>query len=183
MKNFVQENDTVIAAASTYPLLSIYAVQRQDGRVTALVINKDPVNTLAGEVQVSGFTPASGGVVYSYGIPQDNAVENDTGSPNVAQTAISVSGTNISYAFAPYSATVISLSPSPATLQAVTQSAGQFVFQLQGQSGVPYVIETSTNMITWTQVSANTPLSNMLNITNSVTPTQPEQFWRVVWKP
>jgi hypothetical protein len=183
MKNFVQESDTVITAASTYPLLSIYAVQRQDGRVTALVINKDPVNTLAGEVQVSGFTPASGGVVYSYGMPQDSAVENDTGSPNVAQTAISVSGTNISYAFAPYSATVISLSPSPAKLQAVTQSAGQLVFQLQGQSGVPYVIETSTNMITWTQVSANTPLSNMLNITNSVTPTQPEQFWRVVWKP
>ena len=112
MTNFVQTGDTVITAASDYSLLTSYAVQRQNGNLTVLTINKDPSNTLTGQISLSGFHPSSSGVVYSYGIPQDDAVENDSGSPNPAQTTISLTGTNISYAFAPYSATVIVLSPT-----------------------------------------------------------------------
>jgi hypothetical protein len=50
MTNFVQAGDTVITAASDYSLLSTYAVRRQDGSLTVLTINKDPVNTLTGQV-------------------------------------------------------------------------------------------------------------------------------------
>jgi hypothetical protein len=111
MTYFAQAGDTVITAASDWPLLSTYAVRRQDGSLTVLTINKDPVNTLTGQVAVAGFTPAAEVAVYSYGIPQDDAVENGTGSPDVAQTSIFVTGTNFNYAFPPYSATVMALSP------------------------------------------------------------------------
>jgi len=185
MQHFVQSGDTVLTAASDYSLLSVYAVRRLDGSLTVLAINKDPSNTSTGQVAVAGFVPASSGTVYSYGIPQDNAAEFGIGSPDIAQTNLSGAGTNFNYAFGPYSATVLSLSPAPATLLAlpVSPAASQFVFQLQGQAGVPYVIQNSTNMVTWTSVSTNTPLASTINITNSVNPPFPMQFWRAIWQP
>jgi alpha-L-arabinofuranosidase len=184
-KDFVQTGDTVITAASDYSLLTVYAARRQNGSLTVLAINKDPVNTLNGQVSLTGFNPASGGVVYSYGIPQDDAVESDTGSPNIAQTSISVTGTNITYAFPPYSATVLALSPAPAKLltTSIPPTASQFVFQLQGQAGVPYVIERSTNLTTWTAASTNTLAASTMNITNALAPAATKQFWRAVWQP
>jgi hypothetical protein len=185
MRYFAQAGDTVITAASDYSLLSTYAVRRVNGSLTILTINKDPVNTLTGQLVVASFTPASGGSVYSYGILQDNAAKTGIGSPDIAQTNFSVAGTNFSHAFPPYSATVLTLSPAQATLAAVPipPEASQFVFQLQGQAGVPYVIQCSTNLTAWTSISTNTLVGNTLNITNSLVPFQPKQFWRAIWQP
>jgi alpha-N-arabinofuranosidase len=185
MQDFVQTGDTVITAASDYSLLSTYAVRRLDGSLTILTINKDPANTLTGQVAVASFTPSSSGVIYSYGIPQDNAAETGIGSPDVAQTNFPVAGTNFSYVFPPYSATVMSLSPAPATLVAMPASpaAGEFVFQLQGQVDVPYVIQYSTNLFNWTSISTNTPLAGTINLTNSLNPSLSVQFWRAIWQP
>jgi hypothetical protein len=134
MTHFVQTGDTVLTAASGYSLLPVYAVRRQNGSLTVLVINKDPVNTLNGQVSVASFTPASSGTVYSYGIPQDTAAENGSGSTNVAQTNISVAGTNISYAFPPYSATVLALSPAAGSLPVANAGTNQNL--CSGGSGV-----------------------------------------------
>ena len=185
MQNFVQAGDTVITAASDYSLLSTYAVRRLNGSLTILTINKGPGNTLTGQVAVASFTPASGGTVYSYGIPQDNAAETGIGSPDVAQTNISGVGTNFSHAFPPYSATVLVLSPAPAKLQVIPMppAASQFVFQLQGQAGVPYVIQRSTNLMTWISISTNASLASTMNFTNSLNPSFPKQFWRAIWQP
>jgi alpha-N-arabinofuranosidase len=185
MQHFVQPGDTVIAAASDYTLLSTYAVRRQDGSMTILTINKDPANTLTGNLALSGFLPAPTGTIYSYGIPQDNAAEFGIGSPDVTQTNLSGAGTSFNYAFPPYSATVMALSPGPAKLLPVPllPSPSQFVFQLQGQSGVPYVLQSSPDLFNWTSVSTNKLLSNALNITNSLAPSTPKQFWRAVWLP
>jgi hypothetical protein len=185
MQDFVQTGDTVIAAASDYTLLSTYAVRRQDGSLTVLTINKDPVNTLTGQVAVAGFTPAASATVYAYGIPQDNAAETSFGSPDIAQTTLSGAGTNFTYAFPPYSAMVLALSPAPASLAAIPipPAASQFVLQLQGQAGVPYVIQSSTNLVTWTSISTNTPAAGTLNLTNFVDPSTPVQFWRALWQP
>jgi hypothetical protein len=185
MQNFVQAGDTMITAASDYSLLSTYAVRRQNGSLTILTINKDPVNTLTGQVVVASFTPASGVAVCSYGIPQDNAVETGIGSPDITQTNFSVAGTNFSYAFPPFSATVLAFSPAQAKLVAmpILTATSQFVFQLQGQAGVPYVIQRSTNQIAWTSVSTNTLPGSTMNFTNSMVPLQPKQFWRAIWQP
>ena len=185
MQRFVQPGDTVVAAASDYPLLSTYAVRRLDGLLTILTINKDPVNTLTGQVAVASFTPASNGTIYSYGIPQDNAMQTGIGSPDVAQTNFSFAGTNFYYPFPPYSATVMALSPAPAKLLPMPGSpaASNFVFQLQAQAGIPYIIQRSTNLITWIPIVTNTLPAGTMNITNSVTPATPKQFWRVIWQP
>jgi len=187
MQKFVQPGDTVLTAASDYSLLSTYAVRRQDGSLTMLAINKDASNTLTGQVAVAGFSPASNGTVYSYGIPQDDAAETNgsISSQDIATTSFPGAGTNFNYAFPPYSATVLLLSPAPATLLAMPTPpvASQFVFQLQGQTGVPYIIQCSTNLLTWTSISTNTLATDTINITNSVDSSTPAQFWRATWQP
>ncbi len=185
MRHFVQTGDTVLAAGSDYLLLSTYAARRQDGSLTVLAINKDPSNSLTGQVTLTGFTPALGATVYSYGIPQDNASATGVGSPYDAQTNILGVATNFTYTFPPYSATVLALSPAPANLAAfsISPAATQFVFQLRGQPGVPYVTEQSTNLITWSPVGTNTLRAGTLNITNSLAPAHPLQYWRVIWQP
>jgi hypothetical protein len=65
----------------------------------------------------------------------------------------------------------------------MAHGSSQFVFQLQGETGVPYVLQYSSNLMTWTPVSTNTLATGALNITNSVVPSQPEMFWRAVWQP
>lgn len=185
MQHFVQPGDTVLAAASDYSLLPVYAVRRLNGSLTVLAINKDPVNSSTGQVAVAGFVPASSGTVYSYGIPQDNAAQTGVGSPDIAQTNLSGAGTNFNYAFPPYSATVLTLVPAPAKLAAMTVSAvsNQFVFQLQGQAAVPYVVQSSTNLLTWTSISTYTPPTGTMNITNDLPSESQAQFWRVIWQP
>ncbi len=187
MQNFVQPGDTVLTATSDYSLLSAYAVRRQDGSLTVLAINKDPANSYTGQVAVAGFTPAPNGTVFSYGIPQDNAAETNgpVSSQDIATTTFSGASTNFNYVFGPYSATVLALSPAPATLLAIPTppAASQFIFQLQGQTGVPYILQNSTNLLTWTSVSTNTLPTGTLNITNSVDPSAPVQFWRAIWLP
>ncbi|HTB85098.1 MAG TPA: hypothetical protein VK742_15695 [Candidatus Sulfotelmatobacter sp.] len=185
MQNFIQPGDTVISAGSDYSLLAAYAARRQDGALTLLAINKDPVNTFTGLVAVAGFTPATNATVYSYGIPQDDAAETGIGSPDVARTNFIGAATNFSYSFPPYSATVLLLAPAPAKLSALplAKNAAQFVFQVQGQGGVPYVVQYSTNLVNWISASTNTASGGLLNITNAVAPAQPRQFWRVVWEP
>jgi hypothetical protein len=187
LRNYVQAGDTVLTATSDYSLLAAYAVRRQNGSLSVLAINKDPSNTYTGQVAVASFVPASGGTVYSYGIPQDNAAKTNgpVSAQDIATTNFSGAGTNFNYTFAPYSATVLLLSPAPATLLAIPTdpAAGQFVFQLQGQAGVPYIIQNSTDLMNWTSISTNTPPTGSMSITNSVDPSTPAQFWRAVWLP
>jgi alpha-N-arabinofuranosidase len=185
MQNFVQSGDTVLTAASDYSLLSVYAVRRLNGSLTVLAINKDPSLTSTGQVAVAGYAPAPGATVYSYGIPQDTAAQTSIGSPDVAQTSFSGAGNSFNFVFPPYSATILSLTPAPAKLQALPlpPTAGQFVFQLQGQAGVPYVIQSSTNLTAWVSVSTNTLTAGTMNITNPLAPAFPVQFWRALWQP
>ena len=185
MQDFVQPGDTVLTAASDYPLLSTYAVRRQDGGLTILTINKSPANAATGQVAVTGFVPASQATVYTYGIPQDNAARTGAGSPDVAQTNLDGVTTNFSYVFPPYSATVLALSPAPVKLVPLSlpRATSQFVIQLQGQPGVPYILQNSTNLTAWTSLSTNTLLSSTLNFTNLLAPPRPENYWRVLWQP
>ena len=140
--------DTVITATNDYELLGTYAVRRTNGSLTMLVINKSSYASLSTAINLAGYVPFSNATVYSYGIPQDNAARTGIGSMDVAQTN-SRSPARIQCIFAPYSATVLALTPAAPSL-AVPASPppppGQFIFELQGLSGVPYVIQMSTNL-------------------------------------
>jgi alpha-L-arabinofuranosidase len=185
MQKFVQPGDTVLTSASDYSLLSAYAVRRSDGSLTVLAINKDPLNTYTGQVAVAGFTPASSATIYSYGIPQDEATRTNgpAAAQDIAQTTYLGASTNFNYTFTPYTATVLTLGPAPAQLLALSAANSQFVFQLQGQANVPYVVQYSPDMINWTSASTNSFPGTVLNITNSISSGIPAQFWRAIWQP
>ena len=126
----------VVKASSGDSLLSVFAVHRTDGTLTVLAINKSPTATKSASIALTGFTPAASANVYSYGIPQDNAAKNILfffffffGSTDVATASMLISGATFSASFAPYSATVISLSWLPSmsphlSLTAASQSCG-----------------------------------------------------------
>jgi uncharacterized protein (TIGR03437 family) len=120
LQHFARAGDQVLSANTGYPLLSAHATKRSDGSLSLLVVNQSPVSTLEGTVSVNGFTPAPNAVVYSYGIPQDEAARTGAGSPDIAQTTFSGASNNFNYSFPPYSITVISMSPAPAAAVQVT---------------------------------------------------------------
>jgi hypothetical protein len=184
MSLFARGGDTVLAATSDYSLLSAYAVRRANGALTLLAISKDSVSNLTAQIALNGFAPGSPATVYSYGMSQDNAAETGTGSCDIV-TNVFPTATNFSFTFAPYSLTVFSFAPvAPSLTPLPSQSgSGQFVLQLAGQSGTPYVLQTSTNLFAWTSVATNTPSGSVLNITNTVGRGTPGQFWRAAWLP
>jgi alpha-L-arabinofuranosidase len=77
-----------------------------------LVINKHPTATLDVNIAVRGFRPARSAEVFSYGIPQDEAARTGTGSADVARSTATIRGSTFTWRPAPYSATVIRLSPA-----------------------------------------------------------------------
>lgn len=70
--------------------------------------------------------------------------------------------------------------PSSLTAMASQLATGSFVTQLSGPAGQSYIVETSTNLKTWTAVSTNILAGPSASITNEVKPEATRQFWRVV---
>jgi len=114
---FARGGDQVLSASTDYGLLSAHAARRSDGTLSVWVVNKSPVWTLQSAVSLNGFMPAPNAVVYSYGIPQDEAARTGVGSPDIARTTFSGAGSSFNYSFPPCSITVISLSPAPVPAQ------------------------------------------------------------------
>jgi alpha-L-arabinofuranosidase len=182
MPKFASAGDTVVSATSDYPLLSTYAVMRTNGALTLLVINKSSSSNLTANFNLSGYLPFTNANVYSYGIPQDNAARTGIGSPDIAQTNLTGIQSNFSASFAPFSVTVLVISPSAPLLQVLQPvSSDQFIFWLQGQSGARYALQVSSNLASWTNWSTNTLSGSTAYFTNSMT--GPQQFWRALWLP
>jgi hypothetical protein len=185
MPHFIGAGDTVLNASSDYGLLSAYAARRTNGSLTFLAINKDSVSSFTANIALTNYAPGGTATLYSYGMPQDNAAQTGLGSCDIAQTNLSGVSTNFNYTFAPYSVTVFVLEPEAPSLsaRALPPGAGQFVLQLSGQPGVPYVLQNSIDLLSWTTVSTNTLTGNMLNITNTEASGTGRQFWRAAWVP
>ena len=115
LSHFAAGGDQVVKTTSASTLLSAYAVKRTDGTLALLVINKDPTTTYEGDFVVQGFTPQRHAPVYTYGTVQDNAAKNGTGLADIAYSSLSGAGATFAADFAPYSATVIALTPAAAT--------------------------------------------------------------------
>lgn len=111
LKYFARGGDRIVRAMSNNKLLSVYAARRAKGTLALLVINKSQKATLKADIAIAGFKPASGATAYSYGIPQDEAARTGTGSPDIAQASFTGAAAAFPCQFAPYSATVLVLSP------------------------------------------------------------------------
>jgi len=186
MHDFVGGGDTVTSAGSDYSLLSAYAVHRLDGSLTILLVNKDPDNTVTGQVAVAGFTPMPGAAAYFYGMPQDNAAETGIGSPDIAQSNFSIVGTNFNYVFPPYSATVLTLSPiSPPRFNSLTMQAnGTFALGFTNYTGLSFTVLESTNLTLpltgWTILgTANETSPGQYQFSDPQAVNNPQRFYRI----
>ena len=186
MQWFARPGDKILQAASDYEWLTAYASRRANGAVALLVLNKSLGSSLNAQIALDGFAPTTSAMLRSFGIPNDEAAR--TNGPAVARDIITNSianaGTNFTYNFPPLSMTLFTLAPSaPRLVSLPSASVGQFVFQLQGQPDVRYVIQSSTNLTAWTPVATNALGGSTLNVTNFVAPDSPRKFWRAVWLP
>ena len=185
LQYFVRPGDTVLNATSDYLLLSAYAARKADGALALLVINKDATANFNAQISLSDFAPSSTAMSRSYGIAQDDAVRTNNLAPGAQDIATNVVpvGAVFTNSFPPYSLTLYTFAPAPAQLSALLPQPGQFVLQLQGYPGTPYVVESSSDLSTWTPVSTNLLAGNILNLTNAISPGTSQQFWRAVWQP
>lgn len=185
LKYFATGGDTVITATNDYELMGTYAVRRTNGSLTMLVINKSSCSNLTAQINLTGYLPFSSATVYSYGISQDLAADTGIGPLDIAQTTISGVSTNFTDTFPPFSATVLMFAPAAPLLAPMTAhpTSGQFIFHVNGQSSVPYVIQTCTNLLAhnWTAISTNNSASGTFSLTNSASSVA--QFYRAVWQP
>lgn len=185
LQYFARHGDSVLNGASDNLLLSAYAVRRTNGALTLLVINKDMTNNLNAQIALTNFAPSSTATIQSYGIPQDQAAEDNAAASlqDIATTNITAAGTNFSYTFPPLSLTLFTLAPAPSALSAIRVQAGQVMLVLRGQPATPYVLQSSPDMKTWTSVSTNTLVGSSLNISIPTATNSPRQFYRAVWEP
>ncbi|HWX21185.1 MAG TPA: alpha-L-arabinofuranosidase [Candidatus Binatia bacterium] len=189
MQYFAQPGDTILGASSEYSLLSAYAARRASGALSLLILNKDTTTSFNAQIALTGFLANSSAMLRFYGIPQDDAAR--TNAPIQMQDIATnnFAGVNASpsfnYTAPPLSLSLFTLPPAPPSLAVLPppQPAGQPVLQLQGQPNVRYVLQSSSNLTAWLNVSTNTLSTSTLSFTNPVPPGAALQFWRAVWQP
>ena len=183
MQYFVRPGDTVLAATSDYQLLSAYAARKANGALTLLVINKDTTTNFNALITLANFAAWTNTTIQSYGIPQDQAVEYNerTALQNIATTNFPSLSTNFTYSFPPLSLNLFTFAPAAPVVQSGGVTDGEYQFQLQGQTGVPYQIQTSTNLLTWSSNTTVTLSGTTGMVTNSLAAST--LFWRAVWLP
>ena len=183
MQWFARPGDRILSATNDYPWLATHAARSANGAIALLVINKSKLTNFNAQLTLNGFTPAAVATIRSFGIPNDEAARTNgpAAARDITTNSIAKAGTNFACNFAPLSLTLVTLTPSAPKLTALpTATANEFVFQLQGQPDVRYVIQSSSNLTTWTSVSTNVLSSPTLNVTNSASASQ--YFWRAVWQ-
>jgi len=183
MPFFASGGDVVIQATNDYLLLGTYAVKRTNGTMTLLVINKSSASNLTAVVNISGYLPTTNALAYSYGIPQDTAAATGIGSADIQTNLINLAGATFTNTFAPFSATVLVLTPAVSPkLIAPLVAAGKFSAQIQGQVGATYILQNATNLTgPWTTMATNKMFSSLQAFTNSLG--SGLQFWRAAWFP
>jgi hypothetical protein len=183
LQYFARGGDTLLNVSSDYLWLSAYAARIKNGALTLMVLNKDSVTNLTAQITLTNFFPWSTATMRSYGIAQDEAARTNApaAAQDIATNTFAVAGTNFTATFPPYTMTLFTFAPAAPRLLTLPAPNGQFSFQLQGQSGVTYQIQTSTNFIAWTSNATVTLTNATWSFTNSIA--SGAKFWRAVWLP
>jgi hypothetical protein len=185
LQYFARGGDHVVPATSDYPLLSVYAAARTNGLLSLLVINKSSTNSLNASLSINGYLPNADAVIYSYGIPQDNAACTGVGSADIAQTNFTGAATNFSWSFPPYSASVICLSnpPPPIIKSFARHSDGSTTITWANQGWWIYIVQDCDNVGgPWQTISSQTnasPTDLTLSFTDPTAGSATQRFYRV----
>jgi alpha-L-arabinofuranosidase len=191
LQYFARPGDSVLDASSDNLLLSAYAVHRTNGALTLLVINKDMTTNLTGQIALTNFSPSTTATIQSWGIPQDQAAENNesAAAQDIATTNLSSVSSNFSYSFPALSMTLFTFQPGAAAPPAAPEvsapnvHSGQFQLLLQGSPNTTYVIQSSSNLTAWAPVWSNTLVGSSSNISIPIPAGSIQQYYRGVGPP
>ena len=187
MQYFAQAGDTILASASDYPLLSIYAAQKTSGALSLLVLNKDTTTSFNAQLALTNYTPGASATVRSFGIPQDEATRTNgpAAAQDLATNVVTGVSTNFNYSFPALSLTLFTLSPTAPTLGVVppAQPGGQLVLRLQGQPGARYYLQAAAGFTNWTNIATNWLTASWVNLTNPIPAGAAMKFYRALWQP
>jgi PKD repeat protein len=175
LTHFAAGGDTVITATNDFQLLGTYAVQRTNGSLTLLIINKSCYTNLNATVNLTGFAPATNATAYAYGLQQDMAasLNGPAAAMDVATYNLSVTGTNFTASFPPYTAAVVQLAPAalPPMVSGTTISPSATVYS--GQNALLSASASGSgplsfqwqfgNGVNWTNLPAATSNSVVVN--------------------
>ncbi|MBC8065726.1 MAG: fibronectin type III domain-containing protein [Chlorobia bacterium] len=174
MQHFARGGDTLVTATTNYSKLASYATKKPNGDLALLLINKTPTTEMSPTISISGFSPTSAAPAYSYGIPQDEAARTGVGSPDVASSTFQGASASFTYNLAPYSATVLVLTPntiSPPTaptiqrLQPISKTAITVFWADNSNNETGFRIERSLNGTAWAEIA--TVGANTVSYTNN----------------
>ena len=184
MQFFAHPGDTVLNSTTDYALLTTYASRKADGSLAVLVINKDRYATFTAQLALANFIPWTNVTVRSFGIAQDEATRTNStvpGAQDIATNNLAVTGTNFTTTFPPYSATLLTIPPAALTLAVQPVADGVVNLQIQGQPGVRYVLQSSTDLTSWSAEATNTLTGNSWNVSTNASALL--EFWRAAWLP
>jgi len=175
LNHFAAGGDTVIAATNDFQMLGTYAVQRTNGLLTLLVINKSCYTNLNANINLIGFAPATNATAYFYGLQQDMAasLNGPAAAMDVSTYNLLVTGTNFTASFPPYTATVIQLAPAalPPMVSSTTITPSASVYSGQnallsasasGSGTLSYQWQFGSG-VNWTNLTAATSNSVVAN--------------------
>ena len=187
MQYFAQGGDTILASASDYTWLSIYAAQKTSGALSLLVLNKDTTTNFNAQIALTDYSPAASATVRSFGIPQDEAARTNgpAAAQDIATNVFTGAATTFNYNFPALSLTLFTLSPTAPTLAVAgpAQPGGQLVLRLRGQPGARYYLQETTAFTNWASISTNWLTASWVNITNPIPAGTGMKFYRAVWQP
>ena len=188
MSAFARAGDTILGTSSDYSLVAAYAARRLNGALSVLVLNKSITSSLTVQLALNGYAPGTTATIRSYGIPQDEATRTNAvySKQDIATNSFAGAATIFTNNFPPLSLTLFTLAPAAPMLvvPSTPPVPGQFVFQLQGLAGVPYLIQQSTNLasLNWRTVATNLSASGTFTITNDVS-SGSQFYYRAAWQP
>ncbi len=164
--------DTSVSASGPNPdNVAIFAAQRSaDAALTIMIVSK----------YLSGVTPLSLAITNFIGSGTAQVWQLNSTNAITRLADLPCSAGNLSLTVPGQSITLLVLSPRPLRLQpGARRSDGQFEFWLNGEIGQTCVVQSSTNLYSWTPVSTNTLSTSQLHL---VLPGGPaRKFCRALW--
>lgn len=138
--------DSMVPISCSSTLLGVHAVRQSSGSLALLLVNKDPSNSCSVSVNLTGFYPASTATVAIYG----------EGSTALYTSTINDASTSFKYTAAPYSMSLLLLSPGPylSGLSPGSIDAGSPTFKLVAKGESFQAGDT----IDWSAGGVTTPL-------------------------
>jgi len=184
MRYFVGPGDTVLNPTSDYMLLSAYGVQRSDGLLNLLVMNKDVTTSFTAQISLASYVPGGTAMVRSYGILQDEATRTNNptpGSQDISTNFIAASSL-FTNTVPPGTVSLITFFPNQPVLTGISLGTGTAQIRFAGPYGQNYRILTTGNltlpMDQWTVLSSGVFGSSGMTFTDSAL--QQAQFYCLV---